>query len=453
MRLIFLTLSLLLHSVAQGQDLFRLTGKILNPQQDYLTFTYYADWVSEPREYTLTLNKDQEFLVEFPLKEIAYCDISFGEHGVHLLKIEPGDSIHLMFDQDDFNNTLRVEGPGSHKWAYQLMLRQRFEVDEDGDRELSQFNSPRYFEITQKWLSLQNQLLDQQTSMVSPEFTALQKADILGKVKLFELGYLNNKNSSDSLLQLDWNQFPEHIKAKSIYMGQVADALVDNYLKNKRTSASRTLEYEYLKLLKDRIGTGLTEKVLATKLLQYLDTDGMSEEIKLLGEDFMYFAQNDEYKKVLATQFRRKEALAVGKAAPNFIVQNKKGKLVELKDFKGKNLLLSFYDDECYLCHEDMRAMEFVQGFFRKKKDLLFVFINLSPRELYLQFIKNPSLLGTHLNAPDNSFIRKNYNTQLLPNYLIIDKTGKILANAVDEPRLDDGRSMIQDIEKLIYKP
>lgn len=100
-----------------------------------------------------------------------------------------------------------------------------------------------------------------------------------------------------------------------------------------------------------------------------------------------------------------------------------------------------------------MRAMEFVQGFFRKKKDLLFVFINLSPRELYLQFIKNPSLLGTHLNAPDNSFIRKNYNTQLLPNYLIIDKTGKILANAVDEPRLDDGRSMIQDIEKLIYKP
>lgn len=302
-----------------------MTGKILNPQQDYLTFTYYADWVSEPREYTLTLNKDQEFLVEFPLKEMAYCDISFGEHGVHLLKIEPGDSIHLMFDQDDFNNTLRVEGPGSHKWAYQLMLRQRFEVDEDGDRELSQFNSPRYFEITQKWLSLQNQLLDQQTSMVSPEFAALQKADILGKVKLFELGYLNNKNSSDSLLQLDWNQFPEHIKAKSIYMGQVADALVDNYLKNKRTSASRTLEYEYLKLLKDRIGTGLTEKVLATKLLQYLDTDGMSEEIKLLGEDFMYFAQNDEYKKVLATQFRRKEALAVGKAAPNFIVQNKKG--------------------------------------------------------------------------------------------------------------------------------
>jgi peroxiredoxin len=453
MRLIFLTLSLLLHSVAQGQDLFRLTGKILNPQQDYLTFTYYADWVSEPREYTLTLNKDQEFIVEFPLKEIAYCDISFGEHGVHLLKIEPGDSIHLMFDQDDFNNTLRVEGPGSHKWAYQLMLRQRFEVDEDGDRELSQFNSPRYFEITQKWLSLQNQLLDQQTSMVSPEFTALQKADILGKVKLFELGYLNNKNSSDSLLQLDWNQFPEHIKAKSIYMGQVADALVDNYLKNKRTSASRTLEYEYLKLLKDRIGTGLTEKVLATKLLQYLDTDGMSEEIKLLGEDFMYFAQNDEYKKVLATQFRRKEALAVGKTAPNFIVQNKKGKLVELKDFKGKNLVLSFYDDECYLCHEDMRAMEFVHGFFRKKKDLLFVFINLSPRELYLQFIKNPSLLGTHLNAPDNSFIRKNYNTQLLPNYLIIDKTGKILANVVDEPRLDDGRSMIQDIEKLIYKP
>lgn len=438
---------------AFGQDIFRLTGKIDHAQQDFLTFTYYSDWVSEPREYTLQLNKDSAFLVEFPLKEIAYCDISFGEHGLHLLKIEPGDQIHLSFDNDDFNNTLRVEGAGAQKWAFQLMLRQRFEVDHDAERELSQFSSPDYLDKVAQYVSTQEHLLQESAPVLSPAFIELQKADIWGKAKLFELGYLNAKKLPDSNLALPWDHFDEPTKAKSIFLGQLADALVDLYLKDKRFSNSRTLEYEYLKRMQERIGKGLTEKILANKMLQYLDQDGLSEEIKLLGEDFMYFADQDEYKKVLSYHFRRQEQLAVGKQAPNFIVQNKKGKLVELKDFKGKHLVLGFYDGECFLCHEDMKAMEFVEGFFGKKKDLRFVFIHLGAKDQYLQFLKTQDPLGIHLNAPDNAFIRKNYNTQILPNYLILDKSGKILSNAVEEPRLDDGRAMIQDIEKLIYRP
>lgn len=442
-----------LSGTAFGQDIFRLTGKIDHAPQDFLTFTYYADWVSEPREYTLTLNKDSAFLVEFPLKEIAYCDISFGEHGLHLLKIEPGDQIHLTFDNDDFNNTLRVEGAGSQKWAFQLMLRQRFELDDDAERDLSQFKTPSYLRKVEEFVQTQENLLQESAPVLSPAFVQLQKADILGKAKLFELGYLNSQHLPDSDLDLPWETFDEETKAKSIFLGQLADALVDIYLKDKRFANSRTLEYEYLKRMQERVGKAQTEKILATKLLQYLEVDGLSEEIKLLGEDFMYFAENDEYKKVLAYHFRRREQLAVGKQAPNFIAQNKKGKFVELKDYKGKNLVLGFYDEACFLCFEDMKAMEFVAGFFGKKKDLAFLFVNLSSREQYLSILKEQQPLGIHLNAPDNAFIRKNYNTQILPNYLIIDKSGKILANAVDEPRLDDGRSMIQDIEKLIYRP
>jgi hypothetical protein len=442
-----------LSGTAIGQDIFRLTGKIDHAPQEYLTFTYYSDWVSEPREYTLSLNKDAGFLVEFPLKEIAYCDISFGEHGLHLLKIEPGDQIHLTFDNENFNNSLRVEGAGAQKWAFQLMMRKAVEIDQDAERELSQFNSPDYLKKVNDHVEKQEKLLQESANVLSPAFLALQRADILGRAKMFELGYLNAKGLPDANLSLPWETFDEQTKAKSIFLGQLADALVDLYLKNKRLSSSRTLEFEYLKQMQDRIGKGLTEKILATKMLQFLEVDGLTEEIKLLGEDFMYFADNDEYKKVLSYHFRRQEQLAVGKQAPNFIVQNKKGKFVELKDYKGKNVILGFYDAECFLCHEDMKAMEFVEGFFGKKKDLLFLFINLGPREPYLQFLKEQKPLGIHLNAPDNAFIRKNYNTQILPNYLILDRSGKILANAVDEPRLDDGRSMIQDIEKLIYRP
>ena len=59
--------------------------------------------------------------------------------------------------------------------------------------------------------------------------------------------------------------------------------------------------------------------------------------------------------------------------------------------------------------------------------------------------------MGIHLNGYDNPFLKKYYSTDILPSYLIIDKSGKILSNSVNEPRLDDGRALIQDLERLIF--
>lgn len=437
-----------------AQDFFRLTGKIHNPQQDYLTFTYYSDWISEPREYTLKMNSDSAYLVEFPLREIAYCDISFGEHGLHLLKIEPGDQIHLTFDNDDFNGTLGIEGPGSAKWAYQLMLRRKYEVDRDYEMELSNFKAysrADFFARTEGLIREQTALLDEQAASFSPDFYALQKADITGKFKLKELGYLNFTRQPDSTLQMNWRAFSEETKARSIYLGQLTDGLVGNALTGFRHKNSRSLEYEYLKNFRNSVGQGITEKILAAKILDYLNLDGLTEEIKLLGQDYMYFSDNDVYKKVIAYHFRKQEVLETGKEAPNFIVENLKGRLVELKDFRGKNVILGFYDDECVLCREDIKAMEFVEGFYSRRNDLAFIFVNLSPRDSYRSFVKTRKPMGIHLNGYNNPFLKKNYSTDILPNYLILDKSGRILSNTVDEPRLDDGRSLIQEIDRLIF--
>lgn len=438
-----------------AQDFFRLTGKISNPQQDYLTFTYYSDWISEPREYTLKINRDSLYLVEFPLREIAYCDISFGEHGLHLLKIEPGDQIHLTFDNEDFNGTLQVKGPGSAKWAWQLGIRQKYETERDYEMELGNFRAftlPAFFARTESLIREQTALLDEQAADFSPDFYALQKADITGRFKLKELGYLNFNKLPDTTLKMNWAGYSEEIKAKSIYLGQLTEGLVQNALTGFRYKDSPSLEYEYLKNFRNSVGQGLTERILAAKILDYLNLGGFTEEIKLLGEDYLFFSDNDVYKKVIASHFRKREVLETGRDAPAFIVENLKGRLVDLKDFRGRNVVLGFYDEECFLCKEDIKAMEFVEGFYSRRKDLVFVFINLSPRDSYRSFVKNRKPMGIHLNGYNNPFLKKNYSTEILPNYLIIDKSGKILSNTVDEPRLDDGRSLIQELARLIFE-
>ena len=453
---IFFVGLLLSSRLVMAQDFFRLSGKITDPQQDYLTFTYYADWISEPREYTLKMNTDSVYLVEFPLQEIAYCDISFGEHGLHLLKIEPGDSIHLTFNNNDFDGTVRAAGPGSEKWAFQLRFRQKYQVDQNLEMELGNFRTHApgaFFAQTRHHLDTQMAFLEEYRAGVSSDFYTLQRADITGWIKLKELGYLNANHLPDSTLQMDWNAFSEETKNRSIYLGQLAEGLMQNMPAVSRYQHSRSLEYEYLKNLKNLVGQGITERILAARILDYLNLDGPTEEIKLLGEDYLFFSDNANYKKVIAAQFRRKEILQPGKEAPGFIVENLKGKLVELKDFRGRNVVLGFYDDDCFLCKEDIRAMEFVEGFYTKRKDLAFVFVNLSPRDSYRRFVRNSKPMGIHLNGYDNPFLKKYYNTEVLPGYLIIDKSGKILSNTVDEPRLDDGRSLILELNKLVYEP
>lgn len=448
-----LLISLLVSSYTVGaQDFFRLSGKINNPAQDYLTFTYYSDWISEPREYTLKLNSDSAYLVEFPLQNIAYCDLSFGEHGLHLLKIEPGDNIHLTFNNDDFNGSVAVAGPGSDKWDFQLALRQKYEVDHDLEMELSRTASQTaFFTRTKALLQEQLSLLEEQASRFSPDFYTLQKADLTGKLKLKELGYIHSNKLPDSTLQVNWEQFSEETRTRSIYLGQLAEGLMQNLLADFRYKDSRSMEYEFLKTLKNTVGQGITERILAARILDYVNLDGLTEEIKLLGEDYLFFSDNDTFKKVIARQFRKREVLETGRQAPEFIVENLKGKWVELDDFRGKNVVLGFYDDECVLCKEDIEAMEYVSGFYSRKKDLTFVFINLSSRSLYRSFVKRQKPMGIHLNGFNNPFLQKNYSTDLLPAYLLIDKSGKILSNTVDEPRLDDGRSLIQEIGRLIY--
>ena len=367
-----LLIGLLISSqLLSAQDFFRLTGKIRNPPQDYLTFTYYPDWISEPREYTLKINADSSYLVEFPLDHIAYCDLSFGEHGLHLLKIEPGDQIHLTFDNDDFDRTVRVEGHGASKWNFQLKLRQKYEVDHDHEMELSNFrayNRAAFFDKAETLMKEQTALLDEEAALFSPDFYALQKADITGKFKLKESGYLNFNRLPDSTIQINWGTFSEDTRNRSIYLGQLAEGLMQNMLSGFRHKDSRTLEYEYLKSMKNTVGQSLTERILAARILDYVNLDGLTEEIKLIGDDYLYFSDNATYKKVLAARFRRNEVLETGREAPGFIVENRKGGLVELKDFRGKNLVLGFYDTECFLCMEDIKAMEFVEGFMPEKK-------------------------------------------------------------------------------------
>lgn len=456
MKKTILTLFLLKAVIVFSQEKFQLSGKIQNPSQDFATFTLFPNWISEAKIHSLKLDTSGRFFLEFPLDDISYCSMNFGEYGLDLLKIEPGDSLSLSFDNSNFYESFAFIGKGAGKLVYQWMNMKKFSIDRDREMELVGLKKQikdAFLQQSNALLAEQLQFLGQFKSGLSMTFDSLQTGDLLAKAKLRELGFLNSNGGDISGLNIDWGSFSEIAKSKSIYLGQLAEAFINKALSQSRYVGSPSLEYEFIKSYTDTLGANLTDRILAAKLVELINLHGDTEEIKLLVGDYNNNGLNERYKIILNGKIKKEENLKIGKPAPNFILKNKRGRLTELSDFRGKNLVIGFYNNQCEICFDDMEALRIVGNYFEQagKNDLEFIFLNLSNPDAFKDFLKGRKTFGQHLQAYGDNFVSRNYNTTNLPNYLIVDKSGIIANNEVIEPRLNDGRSLIEDLERLIY--
>ncbi len=442
-----------------GQSFFKFSGNIKNFPETKISITIYRNWVENPLDLELKVDKNGSFYSEITLDEISYCDINIGDEGFFLWKIEPDDDIILTSDYLDFDNSLKIKGKGSEKWVYLLEQKKKFELEKDWDYELEKLkkiSKKGFFDLTKYLYDEQIALLANYRSKVSEDFYSLQRADLYGKYSILELGFLNfHKNFSEIEFQrFQMKTFQAKTQNKSYEFGHFAEALLENHNEiGQKYSKSIMLEYESIKnyfVEKDLIEKQLMERVLANKILNYLDNLGASEEVKLLMASYKEFSKNTTYTNFLMEKLSKFENLKIGKEAKSFILPDEKGNLISLKDFRGKNVILGFYASWCGPCVEDFQNLKIVENYFKEKKNLVMVFINMENLEDFKAFMEYNKPLGKHLNGFENQELKKAYFTDKLPNYILIDKTGTIISDKVEEPSGDEGRALIQQIERLV---
>lgn len=119
--------------------------------------------------------------------------------------------------------------------------------------------------------------------------------------------------------------------------------------------------------------------------------------------------------------------LKAGMKSPDFKYRDVNGKLISLKDLRGKYVLIDFWATWCGPCCMEIPHLKQLEKDL-EGKNIVFVGISCDKDwNTWKSFVEKNQLVGIQLNVEgDKSFI-KAYKANWIPRFVLLNKKGKIV--------------------------
>lgn len=227
--------------------------------------------------------------------------------------------------------------------------------------------------------------------------------------------------------------------------------ITGNYLKMDKASVTGSKEdsifklYPYEKIFEKKTGLEIVNKykdkafAAFVAFYQFQVNEYPLDSVGLIINSFEGDAKKSLYYKHLDTLYTAMKRVAVSNEAPNFTIPDTTGTKVSLTDFRGKYVLIDFWASWCAPCRAANPGLVKVYNQF-KDKNFTIVGVSVDKnRQGWLNAIKDDNLAWTNLsNVAGWDAVSKEYGIKSIPQNVLVDPKGIIIAKNLDEEKLTE---------------
>jgi len=410
--------------------------------------------------------------MEFPVPEGIYtqAEIRYANRIAEII-FQPGDSLVMTVDINDFDSTIHYKGRGSERANFiALHTRTRGRMNQYTIKTKEAINQPPdlFINDIQKLKNAEIAFLEAHSKNLTPDFKRHWAKYYEYYNYFFMEQYplvhemIRKRHFTDTIP--DTNYYP--VRQMPILLN---DSMIDLppyllYLSGLYESKLKAAGYSFyvldtikMKKFEDSVFK-LAYKNMPPASADYFIAQNLYSKIRALPlektrpiyNEFVAHFPKSPYLGVIDKQFALVERLLPGQPAPEIEIRLEDGSIKKLSDFRGKVVYLNFWASWCRQCVGEI-AHETKMKELMKKQPVEFIYLSLdedtASEYSLIHKYKIEGTFGT-LPAGWKSKEIEDYGVQQLPAYFLIDPDGKFAIQTPATP--NQSTTLILQIEKLI---